>query len=43
MGMVMTIAVGDVAEVPASFLEGRLPNKACNRFEEQIASGNLGQ
>ncbi len=43
MGMVMTIAVGDVAEVPASFLEGRLSNKARNRFEEQIASGNLGQ
>ncbi|MGX0974385.1 pseudoazurin [Roseovarius sp. MBR-51] len=38
MGMVMTIAVGDV-DAPDSFLEGRVPPKAKQRFEEQI--GNL--
>lgn len=35
MGMVMTIAVGDVA-VPDDFLEGRVPPKAKERFEEQL-------
>lgn len=35
MGMVMTIAVGDV-EVPDSFLEGRVPKKAKKRFEAQL-------
>ncbi|MFA8386351.1 MAG: pseudoazurin [Pelagibaca sp.] len=37
MGMVMTIAVGDTA-VPADFLEGRIPRKAKERFEAQLAS-----
>ena len=35
MGMVMTIAVGDV-DVPEDFLEGRIPPKAKQRFEAQI-------
>lgn len=35
MGMVMTIAVGDV-DAPADFLEGRVPKKAKARFEEQL-------
>ncbi|NHQ75226.1 pseudoazurin [Roseovarius gahaiensis] len=38
MGMVMTIAVGDVA-APDAFLEGRVPRKAKERFEAQL--GNL--
>ncbi|MFD0860525.1 pseudoazurin [Roseovarius aquimarinus] len=38
MGMVMTIAVGDV-DAPADFLEGRVPGKAKERFEAQL--GNL--
>jgi pseudoazurin len=38
MGMVMTIAVGDV-EVPEDFLAGRVPPKAKERFEAQL--GNL--
>ena len=37
MGMVMTIAVGDVA-APDTFLEGRVPRKAKERFEAQLAS-----
>lgn len=37
MGMVMTIAVGDV-EVPQGYLEGRLPRKAKDRFEAQLAN-----
>lgn len=37
MGMVMTIAVGDV-EAPDDFLEGRVPRKAKERFEAQLAS-----
>jgi len=35
MGMVMVIAVGDDA-APDSFLEGRLPKKAKERFEEAM-------
>jgi len=35
MGMVMVIAVGDEA-APDSFLEGRLPKKAKERFEEAL-------
>ncbi|MGP6089936.1 pseudoazurin [Antarctobacter jejuensis] len=35
MGMVMTIAVGDVA-APEGFLEGRVPKKAKERFEAQL-------
>lgn len=38
MGMVMTIAVGDVT-APEDFLEGRVPKKAMKRFEAQL--GNL--
>ena len=38
MGMVMTIAVGDV-EAPDDFLAGRIPRGAKGRFEEQL--GNL--
>ncbi len=36
MGMVMVIAVGDEAEAPDSFLEGRMPKKAKQRFEEAL-------
>ncbi|RKF16175.1 pseudoazurin [Roseovarius spongiae] len=39
MGMVMTIAVGDDVKAPDDFLEGRIPRKAKERFEEQL--GNL--
>ena len=38
MGMVMTIAVGDV-EAPEDFLAGRVPPNAKKRFEAQL--GNL--
>ncbi|MFT4743157.1 MAG: pseudoazurin [Yoonia sp.] len=38
MGMVMTIAVGDIAETQEGFLEGRIPKKAMTRFEEQLSS-----
>ena len=38
MGMVMTIAVGDV-DAPADFLKGRVPPKAKKRFTAQL--GNL--
>ncbi len=38
MGMVMTIAVGDV-QAPEEFLEGRVPKRALERFEAQL--GNL--
>ncbi|WP_299774440.1 pseudoazurin [uncultured Tateyamaria sp.] len=37
MGMVMTIAVGDV-DAPEDFLEGRVPRKAKQRFEAQLAN-----
>lgn len=37
MGMVMTIAVGDV-DVPDDYLEGRIPRKAKDRFEAQLAN-----
>ena len=37
MGMVMTIAVGDV-EIPEGYLEGRIPRKAKDRFEAQLAN-----
>lgn len=39
MGMVMTIAVGDV-DAPEEFLEGRVPRGAKARFEEQLANLN---
>jgi hypothetical protein len=35
MGMVMTIAVGDV-QAPEDFLEGRVPKKAAERLETQL-------
>lgn len=37
MGMVMTIAVGEELEAPEGFLEGRIPPRARQRFEEQIS------
>ena len=37
MGMVMTIAVGDV-QAPEGYLEGRIPRKAKERFEAQLTS-----
>jgi len=37
MGMVMTVAVGDVA-APEGFLEGRVPKKAKARFEDQLSN-----
>ncbi len=36
MGMVMTIAVGEDAEVPDDYLEGRLPKNAKERFVDQL-------
>ncbi|WP_165802868.1 pseudoazurin [Pelagivirga sediminicola] len=38
MGMVMTVAVGEDVEMPADYLEGRLPKKAKERFEEQLSN-----
>lgn len=38
MGMVITIAVGDVVEAPDSFLEGHILRGAKARFEEQLSS-----
>jgi pseudoazurin len=37
MGMVMTIAVGDVT-APEDFLEGRIPPNAKKRFQEQLSN-----
>lgn len=37
MGMVMTIAVGDV-DVPEDFLDGRVPKKAKARFDAQLSN-----
>lgn len=37
MGMVMTIAVGE-ADVPEDFFAGRVPPKAKERFEAQLAN-----
>jgi pseudoazurin len=36
MGMVMVIAVGDDAAAPDSFLVGRIPKKAMERFEQAL-------
>ncbi|MGC1496552.1 MAG: pseudoazurin [Sulfitobacter sp.] len=36
MGMVMVIAVGDASAAPEDFLEGRIPKKAKQRFEEAL-------
>lgn len=38
MGMVMTIAVGDVSEMPEGYMEGRIPRSAKKRFEEQLSN-----
>ncbi len=38
MGMVMVIAVGDEPTAPDSFLEGRLPKKAKERFEQALGA-----
>ncbi|OZB20465.1 MAG: pseudoazurin [Rhodobacterales bacterium 34-62-10] len=38
MGMVMTVEVGDVGEVPATFFEGRVPKKAKERFDAQLSN-----
>lgn len=38
MGMAMTIAVGDVTEVPQDYLKGRIPPGALKRFEEQLSN-----
>lgn len=38
MGMVMTIAVGDVDAAPEGFFEGRVPKKAKERLEEQLSN-----
>jgi pseudoazurin len=36
MGMVMTVAVGEEADAPEDFLEGRIPPRALERFEAQL-------
>lgn len=36
MGMVMTVAVGEVTEVPDEYLAGRIPPNAMERFVTQI-------
>jgi pseudoazurin len=38
MGMVMTVAVGDVEAAPEDFLEGRIPPRARQRFEDQLSN-----
>jgi pseudoazurin len=38
MGMVMTIAVGDVTAVPDGYLAGRIPRSAMTRFTEQLSN-----
>ena len=38
MGMVMTIAVGDVAAAPEDFFQGRIPPTAVRRFEDQLSN-----
>ncbi len=38
MGMVMVIAVGDAAAAPDDFLEGRIPRRTKQRFEDQLAA-----
>lgn len=38
MGMVMVIAVGDVEVAPDDFLEGRMPRRTKQRFEEQLSA-----
>jgi pseudoazurin len=38
MGMVMLISVGDATEMPVGFFEGRIPRKAQERFDAQLAA-----
>jgi pseudoazurin len=38
MGMVMTIAVGDISEMPDGYMEGRIPRGAKARFEDQLSN-----
>jgi pseudoazurin len=38
MGMVMTLAVGEVSEAPQNYLEGRIPPRARKRFEAQLSN-----
>lgn len=38
MGMVMTVAVGEVSEAPQNYLEGRIPPRARKRFEAQLSN-----
>lgn len=38
MGMVMTVAVGEVTEVPENYFEGRIPPRARARFEAQLSN-----
>ncbi|RNC96020.1 MAG: pseudoazurin [Oricola sp.] len=38
MGMVMTLAVGEVSEAPQNYLEGRFPPRARKRFEAQLSN-----
>jgi pseudoazurin len=38
MGMVMTIAVGDISQAPEGYMEGRMPRGAKKRFEEQLSN-----
>ena len=43
MGMVMTIATGEVSEVPDPFFSGSNFKNPKAHFEEQIANLNIGQ
>ena len=43
MGMVMTIATGEVSEVPDPFFEEKISKKPKAYFEEQIAKLYIGQ
>lgn len=36
MGMVLTVAVGELEEAPEDFLEGRIPPRALDRFVTQL-------
>lgn len=38
MGMVMTINVGEQTDSPETFLQGRIPRKAKERFAEQLSN-----
>lgn len=36
MGMVMTVAVGDLTEAPEGWLDGKFPRRTKNRYEAQL-------